>query len=234
MQINCPKCQTSYDVPEAVFGGRARKLRCAQCGTDWRVEPPAPQGAAPSRPEVENAAPAPAPVAARAPAPAPRPEPPAAFSQFMRPPTAQPTAAQVATPTLTPPPAFSPPPAPAQPSISALPPMPASAPPPVSLPPAAAPTPGPGFPPAAVPAPLSATPPMTLAQRETVLSTDPYDDVLETDAFASLVQAARNRALEFEPELPPPSVLAISNPMLFGTLLVAFIAAFVLLERHVL
>ena len=40
MQIVCPNCSTAYEIPDAVFGGRARKLRCEQCGTQWRAGPP--------------------------------------------------------------------------------------------------------------------------------------------------------------------------------------------------
>jgi predicted Zn finger-like uncharacterized protein len=40
MQIVCPNCTTAYEIPDAVFGGRARKLRCENCGTQWRAGPP--------------------------------------------------------------------------------------------------------------------------------------------------------------------------------------------------
>jgi predicted Zn finger-like uncharacterized protein len=40
MQIVCPNCATAYEIPDAVFGGRARKLRCENCGTQWRAGPP--------------------------------------------------------------------------------------------------------------------------------------------------------------------------------------------------
>jgi predicted Zn finger-like uncharacterized protein len=40
MQIQCPNCSTAYEIPDAVFGGRARKLRCENCGTQWRAGPP--------------------------------------------------------------------------------------------------------------------------------------------------------------------------------------------------
>jgi predicted Zn finger-like uncharacterized protein len=40
MQIQCPNCTTAYEIPDAVFGGRARKLRCENCGTQWRAGPP--------------------------------------------------------------------------------------------------------------------------------------------------------------------------------------------------
>lgn len=40
MQIECPNCATAYEVPDAVFGGRARRMRCEQCGFQWRAGPP--------------------------------------------------------------------------------------------------------------------------------------------------------------------------------------------------
>ena len=58
MQIVCPNCSTAYEIPDAVFAGRARKLRCEQCGTQWRAGPPGmegPQGGAlPPEPEVNR------------------------------------------------------------------------------------------------------------------------------------------------------------------------------------
>lgn len=53
MQIVCPNCTTTYEIPDAVFGGRARKLRCETCGTQWRAGPPGADGlpaAAPASP----------------------------------------------------------------------------------------------------------------------------------------------------------------------------------------
>ena len=56
MQIVCPNCATAYEVPDAVFSGRARKLRCESCGTQWRAGPPgdAPEGveATPAPPQA--------------------------------------------------------------------------------------------------------------------------------------------------------------------------------------
>ncbi len=73
MQIQCPNCSTAYEIPDAVFGGRARKLRCENCGTQWRAGPPgaetAPGETAPGETaSAEEAKPA----AALPPAPAPR------------------------------------------------------------------------------------------------------------------------------------------------------------------
>jgi predicted Zn finger-like uncharacterized protein len=45
MQIVCPNCSTAYEIPDAVFGGRARKLRCENCGTQWRAGPPGAEAA---------------------------------------------------------------------------------------------------------------------------------------------------------------------------------------------
>lgn len=64
MQILCPNCSTAYEIPDAVFGGRARKLRCENCGTQWRAGPPggesAPDDAAQAHaPLPETAPPAP-------------------------------------------------------------------------------------------------------------------------------------------------------------------------------
>lgn len=56
MQIVCPNCTTAYEVPDAVFGGRVRKLRCEHCGTQWRAGPPV----ADTAPAVAPAPPAPA------------------------------------------------------------------------------------------------------------------------------------------------------------------------------
>ncbi len=53
MQIVCPSCSTAYEVPDSVFSGGARKLRCEHCATQWRAgpagnEPAEPPPAAPS------------------------------------------------------------------------------------------------------------------------------------------------------------------------------------------
>lgn len=68
MQIVCPNCSTAYEIPDAAFGGRSRKLRCESCGTQWRAGPPgadsAPAGSAAPGPAADNGAP-PAPTQAR-------------------------------------------------------------------------------------------------------------------------------------------------------------------------
>ncbi len=48
MQIVCPNCATPYEVPDSVFGGRGRKLRCEHCGHGWRAGPPAGDAASPA------------------------------------------------------------------------------------------------------------------------------------------------------------------------------------------
>jgi len=68
MQIVCPNCSTAYEIPDAVFGGRARKLRCENCGTQWRAGPAGDDGqlgAAPSAAGSEPSAPPPAPETGR-------------------------------------------------------------------------------------------------------------------------------------------------------------------------
>lgn len=75
MQIVCPNCSTAYEVPDEVFAGRVRRLRCEQCGQQWRAGPPESTGAAwpdmvAGDPELPEA-PAPQPACAPAPQPAP-------------------------------------------------------------------------------------------------------------------------------------------------------------------
>lgn len=68
MRVSCPNCQTEYDVPDAALAGRQRKLRCAQCGTQFIAGPlvePESFGEAPP------VSPPPAPLAQFAPPPAP-------------------------------------------------------------------------------------------------------------------------------------------------------------------
>lgn len=35
MHLTCPQCHTEYDVPDAALIGRARTLRCGDCGTKF-------------------------------------------------------------------------------------------------------------------------------------------------------------------------------------------------------
>ena len=53
MRLTCPNCLTEYEVPDAAVAGRARTLRCAYCGHQWRREAEVPE---------ETAAPDPAPL----------------------------------------------------------------------------------------------------------------------------------------------------------------------------
>lgn len=51
MQIACPACAATYQVPEAMIGA-GRQMRCVRCGEDW-FAPPAPDLAAvPEQPPV--------------------------------------------------------------------------------------------------------------------------------------------------------------------------------------
>ena len=38
MHVLCPSCAAEYEIPKLQ---RPRKLRCARCGAEWRVMPPA-------------------------------------------------------------------------------------------------------------------------------------------------------------------------------------------------
>jgi predicted Zn finger-like uncharacterized protein len=62
MRIVCPSCQAAYEVPEALLGAGARRLRCARCANEWVpdlpaaavpavVEPPPPALPPPEPPE---------------------------------------------------------------------------------------------------------------------------------------------------------------------------------------
>ena len=35
MRIVCPACDATYDVPDALLAGGARKVRCVRCGSEW-------------------------------------------------------------------------------------------------------------------------------------------------------------------------------------------------------
>jgi predicted Zn finger-like uncharacterized protein len=39
MQLTCPKCATTYDVPDNAIGPNGRKIRCRACEASWH-EPP--------------------------------------------------------------------------------------------------------------------------------------------------------------------------------------------------
>jgi predicted Zn finger-like uncharacterized protein len=61
MQILCPNCSTAYEIPDAVFGGRARKLRCENCGAQWRAGPPGAEPAPADETQAPGLPPEPAP-----------------------------------------------------------------------------------------------------------------------------------------------------------------------------
>ncbi len=54
MQITCPACAATYEVPEALLVP-GRRARCARCGHEWEPSANAP----PPAPEIPEAAPAP-------------------------------------------------------------------------------------------------------------------------------------------------------------------------------
>ncbi|HWI85719.1 MAG TPA: zinc-ribbon domain-containing protein [Sphingomonas sp.] len=35
MQLSCPHCDATYEVPEAAIGANGRKIRCRACNTSW-------------------------------------------------------------------------------------------------------------------------------------------------------------------------------------------------------
>ena len=35
MHIACPECRSAFELPDAFFGGRGRKLKCARCRHAW-------------------------------------------------------------------------------------------------------------------------------------------------------------------------------------------------------
>jgi predicted Zn finger-like uncharacterized protein len=39
MRIICPSCDATYEVPDAMLAGAARKVRCARCGNEWVPTP---------------------------------------------------------------------------------------------------------------------------------------------------------------------------------------------------
>jgi len=184
MQIVCPNCSTAYEVPDQVFAGRARRLRCEQCGHQWRAGPPG--SPPPAWPEfvVEG-------------------------SDVFEAPNSHPQGG------------FSPP-QDAAPAFEAPPEPPVLAEPP----PAAAPEPE--YVPEHVPE-SELQPQATGWYKDRSYMPAEVDDGSD-DPFINLVQAARLRRLETEPEpLPQPS-LRTSNPVFFGALVVLFVVAFLVME----
>jgi len=72
MRIICPSCKAAYEVPDALLGAGARRLRCARCAHEWTPELPA---AAPAAPPPPPAPPRPVVQEEQRPPPPPRPEP---------------------------------------------------------------------------------------------------------------------------------------------------------------
>jgi predicted Zn finger-like uncharacterized protein len=52
MRLSCPACQTEYEVPDAALAGRARTLRCANCGHQWQSAPAFPPDPLPPPPQL--------------------------------------------------------------------------------------------------------------------------------------------------------------------------------------
>lgn len=46
MQLSCPNCSATYQVPDNAIGPSGRKIRCRACDTSW-FEPPQPDSPAP-------------------------------------------------------------------------------------------------------------------------------------------------------------------------------------------
>lgn len=76
MLITCPACAATYDLPQALVVKLPARTRCARCGAEWEVMPPAaprfdePEPVAVPPPAFE----VPEPVAAAPVAPLPQPE----------------------------------------------------------------------------------------------------------------------------------------------------------------
>jgi len=169
MQIVCPKCSTAYEVPDTVFGGRPRKLRCVQCGHQWRGGPPEPamewsEGPAAALPRSAE----------------PGAQPADQESQFLLNPEERLATAQEA-----------------------------------EMDPVAN---------------LDAGPEAPAPEGGRIMGIEPGATM--HDGFYDLVVAARNKAIEVEPEPPTPPKFRISSPGFFAVLALLFLVALALLEHQ--
>jgi predicted Zn finger-like uncharacterized protein len=63
MQLTCPNCGATYDVPDAALGSAGRKVRCRACDTSWFEAPRrAPVSLSPVTPAAVTPAPHPEPL----------------------------------------------------------------------------------------------------------------------------------------------------------------------------
>ena len=53
MQLVCPSCRATYEVPDDRLGTGARRLRCAVCAHEWSFVPPLPPLEEPPPPPLE-------------------------------------------------------------------------------------------------------------------------------------------------------------------------------------
>jgi predicted Zn finger-like uncharacterized protein len=189
MQIICPNCSTSYEVPDAVFGGRSRKLRCVQCGHQWRAGP---GETAVERTGTTPPAPAEAPAAQAAPQPVDRSEdagqPAEPANQFLLSPEQRFGHAMEQN-------------APTEFERTAH----------------------------AEPEPAQAA---GEPAEDKVLGAYPGANTDERGGFYDLVIAARNKAIDVEPEPPPPPKLRITSPVFLGMLVVLFLFGLIMLEHR--
>ncbi|MDD2705981.1 MAG: zinc-ribbon domain-containing protein [Acidocella sp.] len=183
MHILCPNCSSTYEVPDSVFGGRARRLRCENCGHQWKAGPPEDESEGLiSAPGAEAWPEAPQPLTAGEPRQFGLSVDEQAKAEFQKAVHREAGATSGAAPSgggegLT----------------------------------------NPGeFPPESI---LAAAP-------------EAMDD--DMDRFISLVHAARSKAIEFEPELPPKPKLNLANPVIMGALIVLLVAALLFAERGLL
>lgn len=81
MRATCPSCEAVYEVPDRLVGTKGRRLRCATCGHEWTLLPPAPE--APAVPQPMPVTPPP-PAYTYAPQPEPPPTPPPPTRPMLR------------------------------------------------------------------------------------------------------------------------------------------------------